>query len=266
MAHTRTNHRSGRPAAKRSRNRFLAILGSLALAALTAFVVDLVNKGTDRIVPTDSNGAVSSSSAPFRTECGIKTFLPEPIAKQVLSRPGPDRFSTIEDKPGAAPAGKGTVEASILGESDRAITITGISFKVHHMRRSPGATFTRACGGPLTGRAIEVDLDSSPPRILGTNAAPNAFLGEEKEDFGNAPLRVRPIIFPWIVSLRDPLQLYMIATTKSCYCGWQAELKWVSGAQRGTIFISNNGRDYLVAGDSGLRAYLGEPMEAWQTN
>lgn len=263
MARKRTKRNSDETDAKQPRYRFLAVLGSLVLAALTAFVVNLVNKGTDKIVSASSSAAVSYSSAPLGSECGVETFLPEPIAQRVLSRLVPYRFTTIEDQPGAAPAGKAIVEVSIQGESARAITIIGISFKVHRRPRPPGTTFTEACGGPLTGRAVEVDLDTSPPRIIGTNAAPEAFLGEGKEDFNNEPLKVRPITFPWKVSLTEPLQLYLIATTTSCYCGWQAELRWVSGAQRGTIPISNHGHDYLVAGASGVRVYIGEYGEAW---
>lgn len=233
------------------------------LAAVTAFVVNVVNKGADRIGGSSGGSVISYSIAPFKTDCGIKSFLPDPIAQKVLSSPGPHRFTSIEDRAGAAPAGKAIVEASIQGASARAITITGISFKVHRHRRPPGATFTQACGGPLTGRAIEVDLDTSPPRIIATNAAPSAFLGEEKEDFHNAPMKVRPITLPWTVSLTDPLQLYLIATTRSCYCGWRAEVRWASGAERGTILMSNHGHDFLVAGDSGVRAYLGGAGEMW---
>lgn len=255
----------GKSRIKHRRYQFLAILGSLALAAVTAAVVNLVNKGTDKIVSPNGPALVSYSSAPLETACGVVTFLPEPIAHRVLYQLVPQHFTAIENQPGAAPAGAAVVEASIQGGSARAITITRISFKVHRKPRPPGATFTQACGGPLIGRAVEVDLDASPPRIIGTNAVPGAFLGEGREGVNNEPLKIRPITFPWTVSLTEPLQLYLIATTRTCYCGWQAELRWVSGAARGTILISNHGRNYLVAGPNGVQGYLGGAGGTWHS-
>jgi hypothetical protein len=206
-----------------------------------------------------STSLVSYSSAPVRSECGLPTFLPQPIVKQVLSRLGPSSWRTIEDQPGAAPAGQTTVEASIQGESARVITITGISFKVHRMKRPKGAIVDEACGGPLEGRSVVVALDSSPPKILGTNSNRHGWLAPPGENASVLTLQVsnrpRPITFPWTVSVTDPLQLYLFAMAKSCYCGWQAEIPWVSGAWRGIISISNHGRDYPVVGGSGLHTY-----------
>src|SRR5882762_11635802 len=106
MMHKRTKHRSSRSATKHQWYRLLAVLGSLALAAVTAFVVNLVNKGADKIVFANGGAAVSYSSSPLRSECGVETFLPEPIAQRALSQLVPYHFATIEEQPGAAPAGK----------------------------------------------------------------------------------------------------------------------------------------------------------------
>ncbi len=205
-----------------------------------------------------STSLVSYSSALLKSECGLPTFLPEPVVKQVLSGQGPSGWRTIEDQPGAAPAGQATVEASIQGESARVITITGISFKVHHLKRPKGAIVDEPCGGPLEGRSVVVNLDSSPPKILRTNSNRHGWLGQPGESILTLQVsnRPRPITFPWTVSVTDPLQLYLIGLARSsCYCGWQAEIPWVSGARRGIISISNHGRDYPVVGEAGLHTY-----------
>jgi hypothetical protein len=203
-----------------------------------------------------STSLISYSSTPLRSACGLPTFLPEPTARQVVSRPGPSSWRIIEDQPGAAPAGQVTVEASIQGESARVITITGIVFKVHRMKRPEGAIVDEACGGPLEGRSVIVALDSSPAKMLGTNSNRHGWLVPPGESGAlSAQNRPRPITFPWTVSVTDPLQLYVVAMAKTCYCGWQAELPWVSGSSRGIMTISNHGRDYPVIGEAGLHRY-----------
>jgi hypothetical protein len=249
------------PGGGRLGRRILALVGSLVLAGLTAFIVNLASKGADKVVPptaatAGTKGAtrspISYSSVPVSTECAGSTFLPEPFAKQVIGEAsrGED-WSAIEHEPGAAPAGRGIVEASIQGESNRVITLTGITFKVHRMARPSGVAVVRPCGGPMEGRAIEVDLDSSPPRVVASKSEKSGIMGAEQD----GKQLSRPITFPWTVSLTDPLQLYIFASTKHCYCSWRAEITWASGAHRGVIAITNRGKDYLVAGGAGLRSY-----------
>lgn len=73
----------------------------------------------------------------------------------------------------------------------------------------------------------------------------------------------RPVRFPWTVSLTDPLLLDIIATTESCYCEWNAEIPWVSGAERGTIVIDNDGDGYRVSAEAGLDSYV-PTVEGWR--
>jgi hypothetical protein len=155
---------SGESSTKHRRYRFVTVLGSVALAGVTAVVVNLVNKGTDGILSANDT-VVSYSSAPLQTECGVVTFLPEPIAREVLSQPAPQSFAAIEDRPGAAPAGKAIVEASIQGVTARAITITRISFKFiagrsQQERRSPNRAAARSSVGPLRSTSMPRHLGS----------------------------------------------------------------------------------------------------------
>jgi hypothetical protein len=144
------------------------------------------------------------------------------------------------------------VEVSVQGESARKITLTGIDFEVSHRERPVGAIFREPCGGPIVGRALEVDLDASPPRIVESSAETNGLLGSRTAS--GRPL-TRQIRFPWTVSLTDPLLLYVIGTTKACYCEWRAEIPWASGSERGSIQIDDQGQAYRVASGDGLRSY-----------
>ncbi len=239
--------------------RVLTLLGTLAIAAATALIVNLVNKGADHVVPPGGPAAaaqvskansqlISYSSVPTGTECSGGTFLPEAAAKRIVGRRDFGAWSTVERAYGAAPAGRAVVEASIQGESIRAVTLTGITFQVRRLSRPTGVVVAGGCGGPTPGRGVEVNLDSDTPRVVASNSQPQGMVGSP------APLS-RPIIFPWKVSLTEPLQLYIFAETRACYCEWRAAITWASGAQRGVIEIPGSGY-YRVVGGSGLPLYV----------
>jgi len=92
------------------------------------------------------------------------------------------------------------------------------------------------------GHYIVVDLDSSPPKLID---ATSIFSG-----------RIRPIKFPWTVSLTDPLLLYVSAQSQRCFCEWYAEIPWVSGAKRGVIRIGNPSDGFRLTNDHGLPSYV----------
>ncbi len=77
-------------------------------------------------------------------------------------------------------------------------------------------------------------------------------IGSELSDRGQPT----PIRFPWTVSLTDPLLLFVVAETKSCYCEWSAHIPWVSGSQRGTILVDERGGGFRVVGEGGFDQYL----------
>jgi hypothetical protein len=172
---------------------------------------------------------------------------------ELRQRPPITKWKVVQQRPGAALTDRSTVEVSIQGESERPVTLTGINFEVVRRPRPPGAVVANQCGGPRPARAIEVSLDEEPPRVMESNANPQAFLGEGAGGRHSS----RPIRFPWTVSLTDPLLLLLIATTdSSCYCSWSAEIPWVSGAQRGAIRVDNEGQGYKVVSSRGLPSYL----------
>lgn len=193
-----------------------------------------------------------SASEIANGECGPGLFLPLASAKTVLGKPVPSDWGVIARQPGSVSAGSDTVQISIQGESKRTITLTGISFSVTRLTRPNGVTFGGQCGGPTVGRTIVVSLDATPPQIVDSSRDPKGILGEVQD----GQSITRPIRFPWTVSVTDPLLLDIIATSRSCYCAWHAEIPWVSGGQHGTLLVDNDAKQYKVAGEAGLRGYI----------
>src|SRR5262249_52118743 len=143
------------------------------------------------------------------------------------------------------------------------VTLTGIEFHVNRQPIPAGASFAFPCGGPGYGRSIVVDLDREPPRIVRSNEDTHGMLGSELNDRGEP----KPIRFPWVVSLTEPLLLYVMATTKSCYCTWSARIPWVSGSQRGAIVLDEGTGGLKVVGEGAFPSYLPSfepPLHRWK--
>lgn len=221
------------------------------MAAIVAFASGFGSRFADD-VGTSSKPLLSYSVSEEHPECGTPTFLPESEATEVLHGKVPEHWESLGGRPQAALVGFDTVEVSVQGESNRAITLTGIEFEVTRQPIPPGDSFAKPCGGPGIGRSISVDLDRNPPQILSSNRDPKAMTGSELNGRGEPT----PIHFPWTVSLTDPLLLYVIAETKSCYCEWSARIPWVSGDQRGTINVDEENHGLRVVGENGYAQYL----------
>lgn len=233
---------------RRSRGRnLLATIGAALLIVVTAFLT----RSGERLAelwdgPQDSGQPVSYSVAPL--DEGLcdsgGAFLPDSAARTVLRQTPPTNSSELYRSPGAAFVESATAEVSVQGESQRTITLTGISFDVIKLGKRPlGVTLHGQCGDASVGRSLEVDLDATPPKVIRSNAA----LGR---------LETRPIRFPWTVSLTDPLLLYITAKTESCFCEWSAKIPWVSGSKRGTLVVNNEGQGFRLVSSNGLPSYL----------
>jgi hypothetical protein len=245
------------PAGQTSRRQKLGkwavgVIGTVILAAIVAFSSGLGTKAAEE-VGTSEGSPISASVEEESIECFTGTYLPEDTAKQVLSQAVPAEWKPIEEAPGAAPADRDSVQVAIQGESERKVTLTGIDFHVERSQRPDGAVFYRQCGGPTVGRALEVDLDATPPRITASSSEVDGMLESEV----NGHSLSKPIRFPWTVSVTDPLLLEIIATTEHCYCTWTAEISWVSGSKRGIIPVDNGGDGFTVVDGSGLDSYSG---------
>jgi hypothetical protein len=235
--------------------RVLAYLGVLggALLAATATAVG-TGLGSRLLGVFDSNPApkalISSSATEQISECGTQIFIRSPQAERIVSNrlsPGRDwpAFYRAHD---AVVVGESQPVVSIQGESARPITLTGIDFNVVRKQRAPGAAFSLPCGGPGQGRFLAVDLDQDPPRIIASSEDPTATADPSMASS-------KPIKFPWLVSVTDPLLLTIVAVTERCHCIWRASITWRSGSRSGELPIDNGGKGYAVVGKNRLRQY-----------
>jgi hypothetical protein len=236
------------------------VIGTIVLAAIVAFSSGLGTKAAEE-VGSSSGPPLTYSVTEQRAECFSGTFLPTPVAHRVLERSPPSDWQTIEQQPGAAAVGRDDIDVAIQGESERKITLTGIHFHVTQEAPLQGDVFYRACGGPFIGRALQVDLDKTPPEVTASSAEIQGML--EPED--STHRLSRPIRFPWTVSVTDPLLLSVIATTERCYCSWTAEIPWVSGGLQGVIQIDDQGRPFRVVSGQGLASHSYGYEGGWMT-
>jgi hypothetical protein len=240
---------------KKQRGWILPALGAGLLALVTAFAGGLGSR-LGGSIGSDDPPLVSYSVELLPGKCRGGEFVPRPSLPAVLTPTGRYDWEVLERQPGAAQANINPVQVAVQGGSERTITLTRIEFHVSRHPRPPGAGFSGACGDAFTGRSLEVDLDSKPPRVVDSNAIEGSALGARG---ANGERLYEPIHFPWTVSLTDPLLLEIRATTTSCDCTWTAEIPWVSGGSRGTIEVDNEGLGYRVVGTDGLRSYRPAP-------
>jgi hypothetical protein len=241
------NAESGR---KRTQKWIVATAGAVLLAGLTAIASGLGSKAVDSLTAGDVE-LLSYTAEEQIVECGSVMYLPDPKAQTTLRGGLPTDWEAFQHQDDAALAESDVIQVSIQGESARAVTLTEIRFSATRQDRPDGAIFASGCGGPVTGRGVEADVESNPPRITASSDNPEGYV----QAGGTPGSDTAPITFPWDVSLEDPLLLYVVATAESCYCVWKAEIPWVSGGEKGTITIDNEGRGYVVVGDSGLPGY-----------
>jgi hypothetical protein len=247
---------------KRRRRSWYAALGAAAGAVALAVIQGIAPWSAEHVrhlvSGPDRPAALISYSVSRLDEdpCnGARAFVPDPAAHAVLAEGVPARWSDLFKHRGAAFVGGSMVEVSIQGESERAITLTGVHFKVRHLgKRPPGVSFGSQCGGGALGRFVVANIDAPHPRLV---QSVSVFRDSRQI------ARLRQIRFPWTVSVTDPLLLYVGTVTQRCFCEWRARIPWVSGSRRGVIAIGRPGHGYRVTGYADLPSYYGTE-EGWQ--
>jgi hypothetical protein len=237
----------------RRRGWLVGVGTAVLVAVLTAVVTGLAERAVDAI-PGEGQELISYGVEELKGECGTVTYLPKGAATETLRGPPPyelDEWDAFQAQPAAASADDSVIQVSIQGESARTITLTGIRFSAARQRRQRGATFGAACGDPLVGRGMLVDVETDPPQIVSSS---DELEGHIEAGVNETP--TSPITFPWTVSVTDPLLLRVAATARACDCRWKAEIPWVSGAEKGTIHVDDGGRGFRVVGGEGLPGYV----------
>ncbi|MFI1186163.1 helix-turn-helix domain-containing protein [Streptomyces californicus] len=142
---------------------------------------------------------------------------------------------------GAVHAGETGVRITVQGRDDRAVVLESLRIRVVERRPvGPGRVYrmSSGCGGSLTPRMFDVDLDA--PRPVARPLAGN--------DSGEP---VAAVAFPYRVSVTDPEVFLITGRTVGCDCAWFAELGWSSGGRSGTVRLDDGGRPFRTDGVRG---------------
>ncbi|MFF8981804.1 helix-turn-helix domain-containing protein [Streptomyces globisporus] len=142
---------------------------------------------------------------------------------------------------GAVHAGETGVRLTLQGRDDRGVVLESLRIRV--VERSAPAEgrvyrMSSGCGGSLTPRMFDVDLDDSRP--VARPVAGN--------DSGEP---IEAVAFPYRVSVTDPEVFLITGRTVGCDCSWVAELAWSSGGRSGTVRIDDGGRPFRTNGVRG---------------
>ncbi|MFH9295102.1 helix-turn-helix domain-containing protein [Streptomyces sp. NPDC017520] len=142
---------------------------------------------------------------------------------------------------GAVHAGEAGVRITLQGKDERTVVLEALRIRV--VERRPPAEgrvyrMSSGCGGALTPRMFDVDLDA--PRPVARSVAGN--------DSGEP---IEAVAFPYSVSVTDPEVLLITGRTVGCDCDWFAELTWSAGGRSGTVRVDDGGRPFRTSGVRG---------------
>ncbi|MFC9153046.1 transcriptional regulator, partial [Streptomyces bacillaris] len=142
---------------------------------------------------------------------------------------------------GAVHAGETGVRITLQGRDERAVVLEALRIRVVE-RRAPADgrvhRMSSGCGGALTPRTFDVDLDRERPVA---RSVPGNDTGEP----------IPAVSFPYRVSASDPEVLLVTARAARCDCDWVAELRWSGGGRSGTVRIDDDGRPFRTSGAPG---------------
>ena len=233
---------------------FLCAVGTVALGVIVPQLVGRAERtigGEPKLVSYSANQQI--------IQCGTTLFVPGPRASSG-NLPTSSDWPAFKRSTDASVVSPGVITVSILGETSRTITLTGINFTVVRRKRPKGGTFAAPCGDSLQGRFVEADLDRRPALVVASSREPHGIVGPTLP--GHRPNK--PIEFPWTVSVTDPLLLDIVTMTKRCFCTWKADISWQSGDKSGVIRIDNGGKGYPVVGGEGVPSFLDNGNNSWQ--
>ncbi|WP_432059685.1 helix-turn-helix domain-containing protein [Streptomyces sp. S1] len=162
---------------------------------------------------------------------------------------------------GAVDGGETLVRVSVQGKSTAAVVLQALHVRVVERGAPlPWAAYRTddGCGGAVTPRRFEVDLDR--PR-------PVARALDGYDASGQEGRTLPAVSFPYAVSATEPEELLVSAGTAGCDCRWYLELEWSSEGRRGTVRIGDeDGAPFRTSGAKGRPVHGYDSVErAWIT-
>ena len=186
----------------------------------------------------------SANSHVWQAGCGHDYVVSKP-PQQVPPPPPPQDARPWAASQSAVHGRQTMVEISVQGRTSTAVVLEALRVRVVG-RSAPveGNSYAmdNGCGGALTPRSFDVDLDKDRPIARPVDG----------NDTGTPIPAMR---LPYRVSAEDPEVLLVDAQTKSCDCSWYLELDWSSQGRTGTVRIDDHGRPFRTTSIEGLPNY-----------
>ncbi|NYI05878.1 helix-turn-helix domain-containing protein [Allostreptomyces psammosilenae] len=246
-----------------------AVAAVAAGTLLAPLAVDAVSRQSSSAAPqrpsasssTASTGPGEAVAPPFgwdvqshvwEANCDHAYLLDAP-PERVPAPPDEQHAAAWAAERGAVHAGETQVRVTVQGTTSAAVVIQAV--RVHVVERGDGLApdaaaagnwgvyeMSSGCGGALTPRFFEVDLESPRPVVRprpgGTEAGP-----------------IPAVSLPLRVSADDPEVLLIKARAVDCDCSWYLELEWTSLGGSGTLRIDDAGTPFRTSGARGLPVY-----------
>lgn len=233
----------------RSVRRWMQALAVSTVAAL-ALVLVAASAGPSRQQRPERQPLVARPAAPpftwtsddhvWKYGCGHTYLVGGPPAA-VPPPPAEADAESWATALGAVHAGETGVRITLQGTDERAVVLEALRIRVVE-RREPAEgrvhRMSSGCGGALTPRVFDVDLDVARPVA---RSVPGNDTGEP----------IPAVSFPYRVSASDPEVFLVTGRAARCDCDWVAELRWNSGGRSGTVRIDDDGRPFRTSGAPG---------------
>ena len=197
--------------------------------------------------PQPSTGAPltwSADSHVWQAGCGHDYVIDKP-PQQVAPPPNPQDAATWAGAENAVHGRQTLVRITVQGRSSTAVVLEALRVRVVG-RSAPMAgtnyAMDNGCGGALTPRYFDVDLDKGRPVA-------------RPADGNDSGVTIPAMRLPYRVSAEDPEVLLIDARTVACDCSWYLELDWSSQGRTGTVRVDDHGRPFRTTANKGLKNY-----------
>ncbi|MET9437377.1 helix-turn-helix transcriptional regulator [Streptomyces sp. NPDC006551] len=230
----------------------LAVVGTVTLGAVL-----LPGKTRERAAEPPAPLTWTIASHIWKNGCG-HTYLMERTPPPPPEAADARSWAAAQ---GAVDGGETLVRVSVQGKGTAAVVLQALHVRVVE-RGAPlpwaGYRMDEGCGGAVTPRRFEVDLDR--PR-------PVARALDGYDASGQEGRTLPAVSFPYAVSAAEPEELLVSAGAAGCDCRWYLELEWSSEGRRGTVRIGDeDGAPFRTSGAKGRPVYAYDSVgRAWIT-
>jgi hypothetical protein len=230
----------------------LAVVGTVTLGAVL-----LPGKTRERAAEPPAPLTWTVASHLWKNGCG-HTYLVERTPPPPPEAADARSWAAAQ---GAVDGGETLVRVSVQGKGAAAVVLQALHVRVVERGAPlPWAAYRTddGCGGAVTPRRFEVDLDR--PRPVARALDGYDATGEEGR-------KLPAVSFPYAVSAAEPEELLVSAQAAGCDCRWYLELEWSSEGRRGTVRIGDeDGAPFRTSGAKGRPVHAYDSVErAWIT-